>query len=87
MTRVTFSRPGPVGRSQRVHISSLKTTTPFHWPLDVKAGQRFGLAASSLTCFTSTRGTTQTNHPAMGSRVLPSPVFLISNQAFNISSP
>jgi hypothetical protein len=44
MTRVTFSHPGPVGRSQRVHNSSLKTTTPFHWPLDVKAGQRFGLA-------------------------------------------
>lgn len=48
MTRVTFSHPGPAGRSQRVHISSLKTMTPFHWPLDVKAGRRFGLAASSL---------------------------------------
>jgi hypothetical protein len=49
MTRVTVSHPGPAGRSQRVQISSLKTTTPFHWPLNVKAGRRFGLAASSRT--------------------------------------
>lgn len=55
MTRVTFSHPGPAGRSQRVQISSLKTTTPFHWPLNVRAGRRFGLAASSRTLLPQAR--------------------------------